>query len=183
MPCPVEEAPRDRRARYALAATVCVLICCGCPRAGWYGVGAARLWPDELPGAVADPGRGYGFELSWDHFLTAKLGHYVPERGRGLTAVSTGINPASVFIASGPHDERMWLVAEPVLGFWAWGDAPEEFGFLTGARLGYRAIRSLKGKHRMAGIVLSWQHLWLNDAAGNADAEFETAGVAFELFW
>ena len=176
-----------RRGRGALTATACVLICCGCRPWGWYGAGAARLWPDELPGAVADPGRGYGFELSWDYFLTARLGHYVPERGQSLTVLSAGFDPAEFLmhgVGGGHYDkENMFLIAEPILGYWSWRDAPEKRGLLTGIRLGYRAIFSRKGRRRMAGVVLSWQHLWLNDASGEADAEFETAGVAFEIFW
>jgi hypothetical protein len=145
------------------------------------------MWPDKMPGAIADPGSGNGFEISWDCFVTTRLGRYFPERGRGISTFSVGFDPAEFLMhgVGGGHynTENMFLKVEPVIGYWSWPDAPEERGLLTGIRLGYRAIFPRKGSRRMTGLVLTWQHLWLNDAAGEADAEFETAGVAFEFFW
>jgi hypothetical protein len=168
----------------ALAACAMVLaVCGGCRLYGWNTLRAGHVSVDGGHAVGARLDGATALELSWDMGSAVSVGTFIPRDGEACNYFAWGVD-WGMLSSMGPHYERQWLIAYTYIGHWRWPDAPERDGLMTGIRLGVR-VPDQGTKHRPLSVEASMDWRWLNDAAGEADAELETVafGVALVGRW
>ena len=170
-----------RLSRIALA--VCASALAGCSEDLIVGLGAGGAVGWSVPRDMGDPGRLAGVDV----YVTPVVPTF------GLTVHGLGHDDPLVtgyvgwdlgafigFMGGTP-----WPIIKPMVGFWAWGDAPEGRGFMAGFRTGIGFPLDGHGSFSDPDNIVSLEYGWhtLLGASGDSAARYRSWRVAFIHIW
>ncbi|MHC5055608.1 MAG: hypothetical protein ACYTKD_12930 [Planctomycetota bacterium] len=150
---------------------------------GWYGIGGGSASPSEVPLAVRAAGDSQAFDLSCEgqYLVLARVTVNAFDDMDPLAVAFVGFNAGWFASGGGPHTEREWLVAQPLVGVWSWPDAPGEVGFAAGFELGVRAM--ILGHPEAGSITITASRLWLSGVDGDDSMRLRGMSIRYEKFF
>ncbi len=156
-----------------------VVVVSGCY--GWYGIGGGSASPSEAPLWVGAAGDSQAFDLSYEgqYRLSARVTVNWLDDMDPLATAFVGFNAGWFASGGGPHPEREWLIAQPLIGVWSWPDAPGEVGFAAGFELGVRAM--ILGHPEAGSITITASRLWLSGVDGDASMWLRGMSIRYEV--